>query len=158
MDQTPFIIHTYKRYWGRWNITTDVEFHGAEDFHKSEILRNTIKYNDFLKERGDNNITPEFLETLDVSNKDPHFPEVKVSGGPKFFTEEEYREAKDTVANMENRINNVIDLDGIMTTPDAEFDRAMIYESTQQAKKIIESFEDDLELAKIVEKLQQEVK
>ena len=154
MDQSPMVIHTYTRYWGRWSVTTDIEFFEMKDFHKSEILRNTIKYNDFLKRREGNNITSDFLDTLDVSNNDPHFPQVKVSGGPKFFTKKEYQEAKRRVANMEKSINDVVDLDGIMTTPDAEFDRAMIYESTQHARKVIASFERDLELAEIIDKLE----
>ena len=154
MDQSPMVIHTYTRYWGRWSVTTDIEFFEMKDFHKSEILRNTIKYNDFLKGREGNNITSDFLDTLDVSNNDPHFPQVKVSGGPKFFTEEEYQEAKRRVANMEKSINDVVDLDGIMTTPDAEFDRAMIYQATDEARKLIASFERDLELAEIIDKLE----
>ena len=151
MSQSPMVIHTYKRYWNRWSVTTDTEFFDMKDFHGSEILRNTILMKDYLEENSD--LKSDFMNTLDVSNNDPHFPEVKVSGGPKFFTEEEYQDAKNRVANMEKSINDVVDLDGILTTSDAEFDRAMIYQSTDQARRIITSFERDLELAEIVDKL-----
>ena len=148
-----FTIHTYTRSWGRWSVSTDIEFHDVENFHGSKIIRNTIKYNNFLKERGDNNLTPDFLETLDVSNNDPCFPQVKVSGGPKLFTEEEYNEAKTTVNNQKKNLDSVVDIKGIMTTPDAEFDRAMVYEATEKAKQIIAAYDQQLKTEKLLDEI-----
>tara|TARA_R100001463_G_scaffold56425_6_gene108470 strand:- start:1371 stop:1859 length:489 start_codon:yes stop_codon:yes gene_type:complete len=144
-------IITYQRYYGSWSKTDDVQFMTISEFHDSEILQNTKKYNEFVEEHG--NLTPELLETLTKSGNDPHFPKVRVNGGPKLFSEREYYEAKAVVKNYESNMESVIDVDGLLTTTEAEFDRAMIYEATSQAKKVMVAYEKQLETEKLLDEM-----
>lgn len=40
-----------------------------------------------------------------------------------------------------------------MTTPDAEFDRAMIYEATEKAKQIMAAYEQQLKTEKLLDEM-----
>ena len=151
-NKTAYKINTYKRYYGKWSEMENIQFLTVSEFQDSEIYENTQKVNEFAKEHG--NLTPDFLATLTRSGNDPHFPEVRTNGGPKIFTEDEYIEAKAVVNNYETKMKSVIDVDGFLTTNEAEFDRAMIYQATDEARKLIASFERDLELAEIIDKLE----
>ena len=144
-------IITYKRYYGRWSRNEYVEFMSISEFQDSEIYENTVKVNEHIENNG--NLTPDFLATLTKSGNDPHFPEVRTNGGPKIFTEQEYIEAKAVVNNYESNMKSVIDIKGILTTTEAEFDRAMIYESTDQAKKVMEAYQRQLKTEKELDKL-----
>tara|TARA_Y100001937_G_scaffold125731_1_gene193172 strand:+ start:614 stop:1102 length:489 start_codon:yes stop_codon:yes gene_type:complete len=144
-------IITYKRYYRRWSEMDDVQFMTISEFQNSEIYDNTVKVNEFIKEHG--HLTPDFLETLTKTGHDPHFPEVRTNGGPKLFSEQEYLEAKAVVNNYESNMNSVIDVDGLLTTTEAEFDRAMIYEATSQAKNVMAAYKRQQEAEKRLDKL-----
>jgi len=144
-------IITYKRYYGRWSRIEDVQFMTISEFQDSGIIENTTRVNEYIENNG--NLTPDFMATLTTSGNDPHFPEVRTNGGPKLFTEQEYIEAKAVVNNYESNMKSVIDIDGLLTTTEAEFDRAMIYESTSKAKKVMEAYQRQLEAEKELDKL-----
>lgn len=139
MTLSAYTIHTYTRYYGKWRQATYVEFMTDADFIHSEISRNTHLLNKFSEEHG--HLTHEFMNSLIRSGNDPIFPQVRTNGGYKVFTEEEYKEAKGRVSNSQKDRENVIDVKGLLTTVEAEFDRAMIYESVSDAKKLIQVYE-----------------
>ena len=142
-------IITYKRYYGRWSRIEDVQFMTISEFQDSGIIENTTRVNEYIENNG--NLTPDFMATLTTSGNDPHFPEVRTNGGPKLFTEQEYIEAKAVVNNYESNMKSVIDIDGLLTTTEAEFDRAMIYESTSKAKKVMGAYQRQLETEKLLD-------
>ena len=144
-------IITYQRYYGRWSEMDDVQFMTISEFQNSEIYDNTVKVNKFIEEHG--HLTPDFLETLTKTGNDPHFPKVRVNGGPKLFSEQEYLEAKAVVNNYESNMKSVIDVGGFLTTTEAEFDRAMIYEATSQAKNIMVAYKRQQEAEKRLDEL-----
>ena len=144
-------IITYKRYYGRWSRNEYVEFMTISEFQDSGIIENTTRVNEYIENNG--NLTPEFMETLTKTGNDPHFPKVLTNGGPKLFSEQEYIDAKAVVNNYESNMKSVIDIDGFLTTTEAEFDRAMIYESTSKAKKVMEAYQRQLEAEKELDKL-----
>ena len=150
-NKTAYKINTYKRYYGKWSEMENIQFLTVSEFQDSEIYENTQKVNEFAKEHG--NLTPDFLATLTRSGNDPHFPEVRTNGGPKIFTEDEYIEAKAVVNNYETKMKSVIDVDGFLTTNEAEFDRAMIYESTEKAKNVMVAYQEQLETEKLLDKM-----
>ena len=144
-------IITYKKFYGRWSRNEYVEFMTISEFQESGIIENTTRVNKHIENGG--KLTPDFMTTLITSGNDPHFPEVRTNGGPKLFTEEEYNEAKAVVNSYEANMGSVIDIDGLLTTTEAEFDRAMIYESTSKAKKIMSAYEQQLETEKLLDKM-----
>lgn len=129
----------------------NVQFMTISEFQNSEIYDNTVKVNEYIKEHG--HLKPEFLETLTKTGNDPHFPEVRTNGGPKLFSEQEYLEAKAVVNNYESNMRSVIDIDGLLTTTEAEFDRAMIYETTSKAKKVMAAYKRQQEAEKRLDEM-----
>ena len=144
-------IITYKRYYRRWSEMDNVQFMTISEFQNSEIYDNTVRVNEFIKEHG--HLTPDFLATLTKTGNDPHFPEVRTNGGPKLFSEQEYIEAKAVVNNYESNMESVIDIDGLLTTTEAEFDRAMIYETTSQAKRVMVAYKRQQEAEKRLDEM-----
>lgn len=144
-------IITYQRYYGSWSRNEYVEFMTVSEFQESRIYENTVKVNEHIEKGG--KLTPEFLETLTKTGNDPHFPKVKTNGGPKLFSEQEYIEAKAVVNNYEANMKSVIDIDGLLTTTEAEFDRAMIYEATSHAKDVMGAYEQQLETEKLLDEM-----
>ncbi len=55
------------------------------------------------------------------------------------YTEKDITRDLGTLASADRRYASVIDLPGILTTPDAEYDRAMIYQSVEEAKNRLNS-------------------
>lgn len=55
------------------------------------------------------------------------------------YTEEDITRDLQTLASADRRYASVIDIPGIFTTADAEYDRAMIYQSVEEAKNRLRS-------------------
>jgi len=144
-------IITYQRHGRQWTRNEYVEFWTVAEFQSLGIFENTTRINEHIEKDG--KVTPEFLSTLKRSGNDIHFPEVRTNAGPKLFSEREYIEAKAVVNNYEANMKSVIDVDGLLTTTEAEFDRAMIYESTSHAKKIVGAYEQQLETEKLLDEM-----
>lgn len=144
-------IITYQRYYGSWSRNEYVEFLTISEFQESGIIENTTRVNKHI-EKGEK-LTPEFMETLTKTGNDPHFPKVLTNGGPKLFSEREYIEAKAVVNNYEANMKSVIDVDGFLTTTEAEFDRHMIYEATSHAKDVMGAYEQQLETEKLLDEM-----
>ena len=144
-------IITYQRYYGSWSRNENVEFLTSNEFQSLGIYENTTRVNEHIENGG--KLTPEFMETLIKTGNDPHFPKVLTNGGPKLFSEQEYIEAKAVVNNYESNMRSVIDVGGLLTTTEAEFDRAMIYDVTSKAKDVMEAYEKQLETEKLLDEM-----
>lgn len=142
-DLLAYTIHTYQRMYGQYRKSTDVEFMTSSEFINSEIARNTAMVNKYAEEHG--HLTNEFLDTCIKTGNDPIFPKIRTNGGFKVFTDQEVAEAKEAISNHTKMLDEVVDLKGIVTTADAEFDRAMIYDYIKKCKQTIEVHENYLE-------------
>jgi len=135
-------VHTYTRYYGEWVHHEEVMFFTVDEIldPESKIFKiNPTVLREIEPSTGEE--WRDSLEAMTPSNRDPHFPSVSYNGGMHIISEDEYHQALDTVRRHDERINNVIDLPGILTTADAEQDRYHIYLATEKAKNLIRSYE-----------------
>lgn len=135
-------VHSYTRYYGNWKHIEEIMFFTVRQIIEEDSLifkMNPSIIRELKPETGEE--WRAALEAMTPDGNDRHFPRVRFNGGMHILTEEEYHQAVECVENEQKSINGVIDLNGIFTTPDAEFDRAIIYESVNHSKRLIEAYE-----------------